>query len=64
MPPRRIWQARSRNLAKAAKDFGIDLPIQSGTKAQQPGEPAPPGAHPRQPAKKPRFQLPKELFGK
>jgi hypothetical protein len=29
MPPWRIWQARSRNLAKAAKDFGIDLPIQS-----------------------------------
>jgi hypothetical protein len=34
------------------------------SKAQQPGEPAPPGAHQRQPAKKPRFQLPKELFGK
>jgi hypothetical protein len=60
------------DLGKAAKDFGINLPIQGGGVRGAPqGQPSaapnaqpPPAGDQGQPAKKPLFQLPKELFGK
>jgi AsmA protein len=55
------------DLGKAAKGLGINLPILGGAAApqgQQPSAQPPPPSDQGQPAKKPSFQLPKELFGK
>jgi AsmA protein len=52
------------NFGDAAKGLGLGNILKPAPQGPQPGAQAPPAGDQGQPAKKPLFQLPKELFGK